>query len=880
MTSVLREVGRLGSLAADLLRCEEETYSGTVQSLNSVVADLLKHGASYVGGIPAEDVSASFVGDLMLETLRVLEQQAREATQRKKLSIRNPSSVTTGFLMCQGVHNLLESLENVLGLQHLVAWSTTEAQYLTTTKEACDREQTIEHSQQVARGVQRLLALVTRRGTLSSEDMRAQMELEAASILQETSLLHQQLEKILPGSQTELTESLSGSVQALLLFAKHVGHNDEDSVYPLQQARFEFIRVLSEMVLAIYRHQSSSHPQVDRKSSAPSQAQLKRGGIRVVTRKQSIGSASDGADRSVDVAGHLCDAKQAQVTAKTTETFALFQALKALDVMRAQAWFSLQYEKEERDSKATCLRNLSAKFISLTPASLFRVSPRQRRHRALTKLKAGPTIKGTILGDIQAVSLSRHPARPRIDIRSMSASTEDLAAFRRDQIAARSISSPRKRFSLSNGTIIESAEHFRLAILQLLKLLNVELPTKIDLTAVTSIAKQCRDILQNLLLFANMQRNEDAMEPPSKMEQNEILNSMQDLENHVAETDQDVLRAIGRLGGCLVSRYILEEVGDLALQLESITVSLSSQVNRFHASQDRSDTGIFSLMTILRLFMQKLRRLIQSIKSYNFATSELDPTTNENPSWPGQKPFWEEIVKEMSLSLEEVPDRISVNQLIASVTAIGPPDVPLQNIFVRCYLSFMTDSQLLSKLEERMDVPESSPPSYQHAIQRSVYRFMSVWIESESCHLDPSDAERALRLLQMVDHPMNAPSIDLLKLSLAPPRLEVHPSTEFVDWQSTRTFMELSDDTIANQLTLIDFRSFEAIHSRELIQAAWSQAKLRYRSIHVRQVIDRQNQLAFWIASMIVLGRTPQERAKIWEKWISVGAVSVSNHLF
>lgn len=219
--------------------------------------------------------------------------------------------------------------------------------------------------------------------------------------------------------------------------------------------------------------------------------------------------------------------------------------------------------------------------------------------------------------------------------------------------------------------------------------------------------------------------------------------------------------------------------------------------------------------------------------------------------------------------------KISLNLLIGLVTCVGTPDVRLQYIFLRNYPSFVTDEKLFQKLKERFYVPNNSSPQFVNAVRRGVLQFISQWISSEVNYIDRSVLQEIYELLKSVNHPMNAPTEKLIEETLKFTVVTFKPSPEITPWNDCDKFLKTDDEIIARQLTLIDYQIYRSICGRELIQAAWSSPKYRYRAVHVRRLIDRQNQLSFWITTLIVLGRTIKERVEIWEKWIRIAVVII-----
>jgi len=61
------------------------------------------------------------------------------------------------------------------------------------------------------------------------------------------------------------------------------------------------------------------------------------------------------------------------------------------------------------------------------------------------------------------------------------------------------------------------------------------------------------------------------------------------------------------------------------------------------------------------------------------------------------------------------------------------------------------------------------------------------------------------------------------------------------------------EETIASQLTLIEFEIYSRIKSIELLNQAWNKPKLQCHSRNVVELIRRANSVSFWVATTIVL---------------------------
>jgi hypothetical protein len=91
------------------------------------------------------------------------------------------------------------------------------------------------------------------------------------------------------------------------------------------------------------------------------------------------------------------------------------------------------------------------------------------------------------------------------------------------------------------------------------------------------------------------------------------------------------------------------------------------------------------------------------------------------------------------------------------------------------------------------------------------------------------------------------------------------------------SFMSISDEDIAMELTRIDWAEFSNIKCRDLVRHVSIPAdqKEKYPSLkHVNRMIRHFNHVAYWVASVILEKPKPKHRARALEKFMNVAWVS------
>lgn len=85
--------------------------------------------------------------------------------------------------------------------------------------------------------------------------------------------------------------------------------------------------------------------------------------------------------------------------------------------------------------------------------------------------------------------------------------------------------------------------------------------------------------------------------------------------------------------------------------------------------------------------------------------------------------------------------------------------------------------------------------------------------------------------------------------------------------------MQIPDNVMAEQLTLIDSTIFNCIQNEELLNQAWSKSKLMHRANNVCAIVERLNNLTNWLASELLLRPSVKARAELWSKFVNVARI-------
>ena len=211
--------------------------------------------------------------------------------------------------------------------------------------------------------------------------------------------------------------------------------------------------------------------------------------------------------------------------------------------------------------------------------------------------------------------------------------------------------------------------------------------------------------------------------------------------------------------------------------------------------------------------------------------------------------------------------------------------------FMMTYQSFTTSEKLLTKLMQRFNVPKSKNmtdaehASKKLAIQPKVCAVFEAWISGYFSQLNPKFVQRLAEFIEnQVSKEPNLKVtakvlLDLIeKKKLGEDKTTTkEPSDPKVPdniFSQNLFILDIGEEEIARQLTLIEFDVFKDISSSELLNQAWNKPKLRYRSPNVLKMIDNFNNISLWMSSLILMKETSRERAAQIKKIVKIAEVN------
>lgn len=245
----------------------------------------------------------------------------------------------------------------------------------------------------------------------------------------------------------------------------------------------------------------------------------------------------------------------------------------------------------------------------------------------------------------------------------------------------------------------------------------------------------------------------------------------------------------------------------------------------------------------------------------------------------------------------------SLNRLVELLTPEEEVDLVFVRAFLVTYQLFTTSTMLLAKLSQRYNAPRDPTFSDEEwrkrvlPIQIRVVNVIKMWIEEFHSDFDdltvssirdflnfqvreyhPSLASKTLALLEKfcssdtdgmdVANASAGTGMKVVQFSFSvdPPR-PIVPKNIF---SPHLTWMDVEEEEIARQLTLIEFEYFYKIRTSEFLHQSWSKLRLKHRAPHILALIRRFNNVSEWVGTQIVVETRLKQRAIIFAKLVGI----------
>ena len=253
-----------------------------------------------------------------------------------------------------------------------------------------------------------------------------------------------------------------------------------------------------------------------------------------------------------------------------------------------------------------------------------------------------------------------------------------------------------------------------------------------------------------------------------------------------------------------------------------------------------------------------------------------------------------------STATEEVASG-TLNQLVKHLTSSKGVDGRALQTFLLTYTSFTSPKVLLEKLLQRYNIPKhkmepkageerSQAEARARQKQLRVINFLRKWIEL--CFVDFTEEiiEMVFQFCEQLRTNGSTPLATLIDNALAsklaglakrkntqfkqPPPASIMPKKTAVlasGGYAAYDLLDIDPVELARQLTLIDYDLFGQIRPAELLNQSWNKPKLKHRSPHVLEMIQRFNTLSSWLCSQVVHAESIKDRAKVMQHVMHLG---------
>ncbi|EGG20928.1 Ras guanine nucleotide exchange factor [Cavenderia fasciculata] len=347
-------------------------------------------------------------------------------------------------------------------------------------------------------------------------------------------------------------------------------------------------------------------------------------------------------------------------------------------------------------------------------------------------------------------------------------------------------------------------------------------------------------------------------------------------------------------------KYLVPTIAHLSTSVRVLGLQASLEAEWMSRNQAAEpEKVVVQLAAISRELLNAIARLQTATQAFCSVCNNIKINAaeqNMHPSLRGRSPSTADFINvwdEQKQLKDQIPNistttglKATLNQLVILLTSDSNYDSKFLKTFITTYQSFASPNLLFTKLVERYTVPEWYTTNKQKitTIQQRVIVVLKYWIVNQSSDFDQelvdqiyyfidntliSDgyAELSKALREMLSKLLEDRDVKLELLFQMPPRIQFQEDSIL---SPIELFFECSPQSIAQQLSLIDFEIFKDIEARELLNQNFNKPKMKYKAPNVMRMINRSTQFSFWVASLIVMEGKKEKRIKIFEKILDI----------
>mmetsp|Transcript_2347 Transcript_2347/g.3645 ORF Transcript_2347/g.3645 Transcript_2347/m.3645 type:complete len:480 (+) Transcript_2347:897-2336(+) len=250
--------------------------------------------------------------------------------------------------------------------------------------------------------------------------------------------------------------------------------------------------------------------------------------------------------------------------------------------------------------------------------------------------------------------------------------------------------------------------------------------------------------------------------------------------------------------------------------------------------------------------------------------------------------IWEEdrqLGKNIIIENKEIK-AATLNQMVIRITDPETSDVEFRKAFISTFQSFVSPDLLFAKLVQRYNVPRRKFKNMEASewnkkivvpLQKRVQDIFGRWIDE---HFTDFNYGMVKKLNEFVDGSLRSDGYnDQAEKILKKIQKHIEKSQQGGEIERplkagvkvNQTLMDVDEMELARQLTLHEFWVYQRIAPIELLNLAWSSAKLRHRAPNVMKMIDRANSISAWVTHILLGEKGLKMRARYFAKFVKVG---------
>ncbi|KAJ5078864.1 ras guanine nucleotide exchange factor i-related [Anaeramoeba ignava] len=230
----------------------------------------------------------------------------------------------------------------------------------------------------------------------------------------------------------------------------------------------------------------------------------------------------------------------------------------------------------------------------------------------------------------------------------------------------------------------------------------------------------------------------------------------------------------------------------------------------------------------------------------------------------------------------------NLNKLVEKLTSQPNYGVTIDT-FLMTYQSFTSPKKLLAKLIQRYHVPKSPNENEDEYLKRKkviqikVINVCTKWIEK---HFSDFSNRLIRELYEFIDETLSQDDKNIAKKLRdtvvkrqkgIDKKTIIHESENIPEpkvpkniFSTSLSLLDVEEEEVARQLTLIEFDLFSQIKPSELLNQSWSKPKFKHRAKNLLAMIERFNDVSGWVATTIINCEKIKHRTRVFTRFFKI----------